>query len=154
VQQDYNQFSTICSCRGCIEHEVLFASYRPLVALEMAGAGGGEDTSLRKPKQSRRVVDEDALARGRIGRPFTELVVEPDGTDLVVKRQVRVVATPNELVGHGLDECAGERGHVGKARRQREAVDAGELDVTALRAVVDELEEPLKARLFDAVLRG
>src|SRR5262249_15766928 len=108
---------------------------------------------LRKPKQTRWVVDEDALPRGWLGRPFGELVVEPDGADLVVEREVRVVAAPDELVGHGLDQRAGKRRDVGKTQRLREAVETGEFDVAALRAVVDELEELLKSGLLDAVLR-
>src|SRR5882757_8491525 len=102
-------------------------------------------------EQPRRIVREDALAHSGVGRPVEQQVVELDGADPFMEREVREIAPPDELVRHRGDQRLGEGLDVGEGRVLREPVDAGELDPAAFRSVVGERQELLEAWLRHAI---
>src|SRR6476659_8998921 len=103
-------------------------------------------------EQAGRIVDQYALAHGRVRRPLAEQVVEPNRAHLVVERQVREVAAPDQLVRHLGHQRLGEGLYVDEARVMREAIDAGELHPAALGAIVGQPQELLETRLLGSVL--
>src|ERR1700722_4598563 len=105
------------------------------------------DAILPESEQARRIIGKNALSQAGIGRPLADEIIELDGADPIMKRQMRKVAAPDQLAGCPRHQRLRDRLHVGKIGRAREAIDAGELDKAARRAVVDQIEEFLKAGL-------
>src|ERR1700722_17975773 len=103
--------------------------------------------SLPEPEQARRIIGENSLSQAGIGRPFTDEIIELDGTDPVMERQMRKIAAPDQLLRRPRHQHLRDRLHVGKIRRRGESIDAGELDKATRRAVTDQIEKFLKAGL-------
>src|ERR1700733_7243454 len=107
---------------------------------------------LPESEQACRIIGKNKLAQLRIGRPFADEIIELDGTDPVVERQMRKIAAPDQLAGRPRHQRLRDRLHRGESRRRGEAIDAGELDKATRRAVADQIEKRLKAGLVRTVL--
>src|SRR5260370_20149196 len=105
-----------------------------------------------------RVVDEDLLARRRVGRPDCELVQQASIVDLVKLQhvgrladgaciRVRPIGAPNDAIRIGGDKRLGERYYIGIVRGlRRRSIGAGDLDIRF--AGPDEIEKISEPRLL------
>src|SRR6202790_310805 len=107
---------------------------------------------LHESEQPRRIVGQHALSQRAVGCPFAQQIIELDGADAIVERQMRKVAAPDQLVRHLVEQRLRHRPDVGEIRFGGEAIDPGEFDKAAPRTVPDQLEEFDKTRLLRPVL--